>query len=364
MAENSLTQNRKADHIRLALAQQQTERVNDYDAVEFVHHALDAVNTADVNIATEIAGSVWSHPFYINAMTGGTEQAGQINQKLALACAATGTAIAAGSLGVALDNPETAPSFQVLRKHNPHGFIFANIGAGRGLADARRAVELLEANALQIHVNAVQETVMAEGDTDFSRWLENIETIVNGLSLDNVPVVVKEVGFGLSRRTLEKLSEIGVQIADVSGTGGTNFAQIEADRRGDDYGYLNSFGQSAVCALLDAPEFPCLLASGGVRNPLDVVKLLALGADAVGVAGRFLRTVVDAEHTALIAQLEWWQARVTELFALLGAHNYKQLRQTDVLLRGRVFEYCKLRGLDASLYAKRAGNTQHGQGVK
>lgn len=351
---NNLASSRKDDHIRFALQQQASASHRDYDDVEFLHHALAGVNIGQVRLEQQLFGATWQHPLYINAMTGGTEAALRINSVLAEAAAQTGVALASGSVGVALDAPETAASFRVLRRLNPHGFLFSNIGAGRSVSDAQRAVELLAANALQIHVNAVQETVMPEGDRDFAEWVNQIADIVAALDRDGVPVVVKEVGFGLSRRTLQTLQDVGVVCADVSGTGGTNFAQIEAARRTDNIDYLHSFGQSAIVSLLDAPAGMTLLGSGGVRNPLDAVKLLALGAQAAGVAGYFLRYAASESSETVAEQLQWWVARIRELYALLGARDLAQLQQTDVLLRGRVREYCSLRAIDTVAYARRS----------
>ncbi|MDO4241168.1 MAG: type 2 isopentenyl-diphosphate Delta-isomerase [Microbacteriaceae bacterium] len=351
-AEVSLAASRKEDHIDFALAQQTQAKPSDFDCVEFLHHALGGINIAEVDLAQEIAGKTWQHPLYINAMTGGTERAGVVNRTLAEAAAETGVAVAAGSLGIALDNPETAPSFRVLREANPQGFVFANIGAGRPVSDALRAVELLQADALQIHVNAAQETVMPEGSRNFGDWLDGIAEIAASCP---VPVVVKEVGFGLSKRTLSQLREIGVRFADVSGRGGTDFALIEAGRRDDGYADLAGFGQSAVVSLLDAPaDFGTLFASGGVRSPLDAVKLLALGAQAVGVAGHFLQTAISGDSAKMAQQLRWWLERTRELCALLGAKSVADLRRTDVLLRGEVREFCELRGVAAAGFARRS----------
>lgn len=362
----SLAQHRKDDHIRFALAaQQRPTQHRDFDDVEFVHHALGGINPERVTLATEVAGREWQQPLYVNAMTGGTPTAATVNRALALACAQAGVALASGSVGVALDQPRQADSFRVLRQLNPNGFVFANIGAGRSVTDARRAVELLEADALQIHLNAVQETVMPEGECGFDSWLSEIAEIVSALEGDGVPVVVKEVGCGLSTKTLKQLRDIGVRIADVSGTGGTSFAAIEAQRRsdGEAYTYLNDFGQSAVVSLLDAPEFDTLLASGGVKTPLDAAKLLALGARAVGVAGHFLRVAVTGDHEKVAEQLNWWIARLRELFALLGSANLIELQQTDMLVRGRVREYCELRGINPGKWARRSESDQKHQAV-
>ena len=293
-------------------------------------------------------------PFYINGMTGGTETTAHVNRELAVAARETGIAMGVGSMSVALDHPETADGFTVIRRENPDGFVMANLGAGRTAQDALRAVELIDADALQIHVNAVQETVMPEGGRDFSRWPELIGEIIETVP---VPVVIKEVGFGLSRRTLARLGRLGAAYADVSGTGGTDFLRIENDRRPErDFSYLSGFGQSAVTSLLDAPDAahrPELLASGGVRDPLDVIKALALGARAVGVAGTFLRSVLDGGAEELVPVITSWQQHTRQLQAMLAAATPAELERTDVLLRGRVGEYCTLRGLDAASYARR-----------
>lgn len=347
---------RKDDHIQFALDQQaNAPQHSPWDDVEFIHHALGAIDVSTVSLATQVGEMSWQHPVYINAMTGGTDTALRVNAALAEAANETGTTIASGSVGVALDDASTAASFRVLRERNPNGVLIANIGAGRTLDDALRAVDLLEANALQIHVNAAQELVMPEGDRQFSRWVDEIARVVNGLS---VPVIVKEVGFGLSRRTLETLRDIGVTIADVAGSGGTNFARIEGARRAadDPFTELDSWGQPAVACLVDAPEFGALLASGGVRTPLDVVRGLALGARAVGVAGTFLRTAISGDAAAVAHQLDWWKRRITDLCALLGAQNPGDLVTADVLLRGDLREFCNLRGIDAAHYSRRSHN--------
>ncbi|HIY25052.1 MAG TPA: type 2 isopentenyl-diphosphate Delta-isomerase [Candidatus Brachybacterium merdigallinarum] len=347
---------RKDQHLALAGDQARAgARRNEFDDVELIHHALAGIDVASVSTATRIAGRTWPMPFYINGMTGGTDTTARVNRDLAIAARETGIAMGVGSMSVALDHPETAAGFTVIREENPDGFVMANLGAGRSARDALAAVELISADALQLHVNVVQETVMPEGGRDFSAWPEEIREIIETVP---VPVVVKEVGFGLSRRTLTHLGTLGAAYADVSGTGGTDFVRIENDRRdGRDFAYLNGFGQSAVTSLLDAPdaaERPELLASGGVRTPLDVIRALALGARAVGVAGTFLRPVLDGGADALIPVITLWQEHVRQLQAMLGAATPADLPRTDLLLRGRVGEYCTLRGIDAAAFTRRS----------
>lgn len=349
---------RKDEHVDLAVAQQ--PHGNDFDAIDFVHDALAAVDVAEVDLRAKIGPVTWPVPFYINGMTGGTEKTGQINRVLAIGAAAVGIPMATGSVSVALDNPATAASFRVIREENPHGFVMANIGAGRGAEDAQRAVDLVEADALQVHINAVQEIVMPEGDREFAHWQSNIAAIVRAVE---VPVIVKEVGFGLSRRTVETLRELGVAIADVGGTGGTDFAAIEnARRKGREYAYLAGYGLSTPACLLDAgcgnsaravgaDGFP-ILASGGIRTPFDAVKALALGARAAGVAAQFLRLALAGEDT-LVAGLNSWKEQIRALLALLGAKNPVAATETDVIIRAGLREWCEARGIDIHPYAHR-----------
>ena len=360
-----MSADRKDDHIRLAAGQQDDSgRRRGYDDVEIIHHALAGIDRDRVDLSVTVGPWTFPAPFYINGMTGGTDTALAINRALAAAAARTGIPMASGSVGIALDHPEAASSFTVIRDENPTGLVFANIGAGRSVDDAKRAVDLLSADGLQLHLNSVQETVMPEGSREFSSWLGLIEDIVAGL---DVPVIVKEVGFGLSAATLGKLRDAGVRIADVAGSGGTDFAKIENDRRGgghDDYSYLNGYGSSAVQCLLDAraeafvgpdaaPDFT-VLASGGVRHPFDVVKALALGARAVGVAGTFLKIALDEGPDGMVTALETWQARLGEMMAMLGAQTPGALEHTDLLIRGESGEFARLRGLDPATLAARS----------
>lgn len=353
---------RKDDHVQIALDLHDERRPHtEFDEVEFLHHALDAINVDSVDLSVMVDDFNWSSPFYINGMTGGTTQTGEVNRELAIAARETGLSMACGSVSIALDAPDDESirrAFTVIREENPDGFVIANIGIGRAADDAVRAVDLLHANALQVHVNAVQETVMPEGNRDFSNWQRSLEQLI---AASPVPVIVKEVGFGLSRRTLERIAQMGTRLADVSGKGGTDFLQIENTRRSTqqgDFSMLGGFGQSALACLLDAPhDGPELLASGGVRHPFDAVKALALGARAVGVAGTFLHTVRGGGAQALIPLIEQWHDQTRSILALLGAERPASLTSTDMLIRARLAEYCHLRGIDITAYARRSEMT-------
>ncbi|MGO2697161.1 MAG: type 2 isopentenyl-diphosphate Delta-isomerase, partial [Enterococcus faecalis] len=219
--------NRKDEHLSLAKAFHK-KKSNDFDRVRFVHQSFAESAVNEVDISTSFLSFQLPQPFYVNAMTGGSQRAKEINQQLGIIAKETGLLVATGSVSAALKDASLADTYQIMRKENPDGLIFANIGAGLGVEEAKRALDLFQANALQIHVNVPQELVMPEGDRDFTNWLTKIEAIVQAVE---VPVIVKEVGFGMSQETLEKLTSIGVQAADVSGQGGTSFTQIENARR-------------------------------------------------------------------------------------------------------------------------------------
>ena len=202
---------RKDEHLELAMRLHGQDRAGAFDDVSFIHHSLPGVSAEQVDIGTTVLGCRWEVPFYINAMTGGTQTTAAINAGLAEAAAEAGVAIACGSQHVALRDPERADGFRVIRRRAPGAFVLANVGPTVSPQEALQAVEMLEANALQIHLNAAQELVMPEGDRDFTDWSEAIAGIVAAVP---VPVVVKEVGFGLSRRTIEALARTGVAAVD------------------------------------------------------------------------------------------------------------------------------------------------------
>ena len=341
-------QNRKDAHLALADAQYNPRANSGFDSVRFMPNALPQVALDEVDSSVRVFAEdascacsasanpafLWSSPLYINAMTGGSANAQKINAQLARVAAKTGVAIASGSLSAALQNDALTDTFSVIRSENPRGFVMANVSAGTSQSDAMCAVDMLQANALQVHLNAAQELVMPEGDRDFRNWLKNIEQIVRSCERVRVPVVVKETGCGMTARDVLRLRDIGVRAVDVSGRGGTNFVTIENARRshgGCDY--LADWGLTTVESLIDIRKCEALksnrveiFASGGVRTPLDVVCALALGASAVGVAGEFLHTLMHEGEDALAQQISDWQEQIRVIMALLGCKSVADLR--------------------------------------
>ena len=344
----SLIEQRKDDHIEIAYRQYNAQAESGFEHVRFIPNALPqlALNDVDTSVKVFDETTKWDTPLYINAMTGGSKKGENINESLARVAAKTGLAMASGSLSAALKNPRLAETFSVIRRFNPRGFVMANVSAGASAEQAIKAVEILQANALQIHLNAAQELVMSEGDRDFSAWLNNIEEIVSALDSMKVPVVVKETGCGMSARDVLRLQNVGVRAVDVGGRGGTNFVAIENARRGRESGYefLDSWGLTTVESLIDIAQCDEILreqrdsaqmqvfASGGVRTPLDVVRSLRLGASAAGVAGEFLHTLISEGEDALVEQIESWKAQIRVIMALLGCKNIEDLRENSRIL--------------------------------
>lgn len=339
--------NRKDEHLLLAKAQQSQPKENDFDAVSFVHQSMVSISDAQIDLTTSINGLTLEVPFYINAMTGGSEKTKVFNQQLAMVAKATGLMMATGSVSAALKDPSVADSYTVVRDENPQGLVLANMGAGRNAEDAQKMIELLHADGLQIHLNVPQELVMPEGEHDFDSWAANIRETIEAVS---VPVIVKEVGFGMAQETIQKLLELGVQAVDVSGRGGTSFTQIENSRRERrELSYLDNWGQSTVISLLEAQPFMdelTVLASGGIRNAFDIFKAVSLGANAVGISGAILNTVMSEGVDATIELVEDWKAQLRLLYALTGKATTKDVQKNQLIITGAPKEWAELRGIN------------------
>ena len=334
--------NRKDDHIREALSQ--NHPTNDFDLIRFVPSSLTSKNVHEVDLKTTFFGHTFQAPIYINAMTGGSEQATQINQRLAEIAKACGLMIASGSVSAALKDPFWEESFRILRSTNPDGCILANIGLSQNLDGAKKAIELLQANGLQIHLNAPQEIVMPEGDRDFSHWRTRLQEIIQQV---NVPVIVKEVGFGMSTETANELQSMGVQWIDVGGKGGTNFIEVENSRRPLPMNDFVDYGFSTVESLLDlhGKHSLTVFASGGVRGAYDIVKSLYLGADMVGLSGYFLKLVHQHSVSECIEIINQLIQDVKGIFAVLDVNNLQELRSKKVIYDSKLNQFMKQRGI-------------------
>lgn len=329
---------RKDDHVALALSQN-IESERDFDLMKYVHRSLVRMNFSDVNTQATYLGRDFPYPFYINAMTGGSNKTLETNRKLALVAKQFGLAMAVGSQHAALDDASLIASYRIVRETNPDGFIMGNVSANASVDDALKAVAMIDADALGIHINVAQELTMDEGDRDFTDWESNIKNIVDALS---VPVIVKEVGFGMSQETVARLIDLGVSHVDVSGHGGTNFIWIENTRsKNQRFDYLADWGISTVESLLRTRGLQSsveILASGGVKTPLDVMKLCTLGAKAVGISGYFLKAA-QLEEEEMLASIAGFIHDFKLLMVLVGAKSVSSLVYCDYDLLGKLTSY-------------------------
>lgn len=346
-------QKRKSEHIKHALKIGQT-RMTGFDDISFIHQSLPDTSIEEIELKTNIGELSLSSPIFINAMTGGGGEATyQINKKLALAAKETDLPIAVGSQMSAIKDPSEERTYKIVREVYKRGLIFGNLGSEATSDQAKAAVEMLEANALQIHVNTIQELTMPEGDRSFIGALKRIEQIANKVE---VPVIVKEVGFGMSKETAEQLYAVGVTAVDVGGYGGTNFAKIENERRERLLSFFDDWGIPTAISIVEAKEAnPSLsvIASGGIQTSADIVKALALGSQAAGLAGKFLRTLVDYGVEGLIKEIEEVKADLRILMTALGAKTVKELQGVPIMLTGHTHHWLNERGIDTKKYSQR-----------
>jgi isopentenyl-diphosphate delta-isomerase len=300
---------RKSEHIQINLEQDVGSGITTgLEHYRFIHEALPELDLKEIRTDCELFSRQLAAPLLISSMTGGTDEAERINRNLAEAAQSARIAMGVGSQRVALETPETAKSFNI-RDLAPDILLFANLGAiqlnyGYDIEACDKVVEMIEADALILHFNALQEAVQPEGDTQFNGLLKKIEHVCANLS---VPVIAKEVGWGFSVETAGKLIDAGVSAIDVAGAGGTSWSQVEMHR-------ATSPNQAALAAaFLDwgiptaiaidtihrhYPDLP-LIASGGLRNGMDLAKCIALGATLGGMAGPFLKAAVNSSEAVL-----------------------------------------------------------------
>ncbi|MEH1914323.1 type 2 isopentenyl-diphosphate Delta-isomerase [Nostoc sp.] len=337
------TQNRKADHIRICLEEdvQCDQITNGLERYRFTHSCLPELNHDDIDISTTFLGKKLDAPLLISSMTGGTEQAAIINQRLAKVAQHYKIAMGVGSQRVAVEKPQVADTFAV-RKYAPDVLLFANLGAVQlnykyGLDECLRVVDILEADALILHINPLQECIQPKGDTNFRGLLDKISILCSKLP---VPVIAKEVGNGISTAIAQKLLAAGVAAIDVAGAGGTSWAKVESERAESplqrrlgktfaDWGLPTAECITTIRTI--AKDVP-LIASGGLRHGLDVATAIALGADIAGLAMPFLQAAATSE-TAVAELTEVLIAEITTVLFCTGNTTLYQLKHSGSLQR-------------------------------
>lgn len=346
---------RKIQHLNSALSLNR-EFDNGLDDVQFVHQSIPDLSIDDVSINTKIGELNLSSPIFINAMTGGGgEKTAQINRQLAKVAKECQIAMAVGSQMAALKDKDEINSYRIVREENPNGMIIANLGSEANVEQAKQAIEMVQADALQIHLNVIQELTMPEGDRNFKGALTRIEKIVKEL---NVPIIIKEVGFGISRETVRQLENIGVSIIDVGGVGGTNFAEIENNRRDQKLLFFNKWGITTATSIVEASQVPTvsIISSGGLRDSIDIAKSIALGATATAFAGRFLQTIVSKGVEDLIDEIKTLEHHLKFIMTAVGAKTINDLQKAPVVISGSTYHWLNQRGIETKAYSNRTIN--------
>ncbi len=333
----ALERDRKLEHIQLALERRMQHESRFFDRYAFVHEALPDADLAEIDTAMSFLGKPLAAPLLVSCMTGGTDSAAEINRNLAVAAERAGIALGVGSQRKALEDEATAATFAV-RDLAPTVPLLANLGAvqlnyGFGIDECRRAVEMISADALVLHLNPLQEAIQPEGQCDFRGLVPKIAELVAELG---VPVVVKEIGCGISGATARRLFDAGVRIIDSAGLGGTSWARIEAARASDlEIGELFAdWGVPTPDSILQLAAIDGLtvIGSGGVRSGLDVAKALAFGADLVGLAQPFLAAAMKSpEKVVERIQRTLQELRITMFCA--GARDLDELRRVPLEAR-------------------------------
>ncbi len=341
--EGLVLASRKADHIRINLEEDVASRLtNGLERYRFMHQALPELDARAIDTSLSIFGKQLQAPLLISCMTGGTEEARQINRNLALAAQEAGVAMGVGSTRVAVVRPELADTFRV-RDVAPDILLFANIGAvqlnyGFDAEQCRQAVATIGADGLVLHLNPLQEMLQPEGDHNWSGLLTKIEHVVRALRAEGIPVIAKEVGWGISPRAARDLANAGVDAIDVAGAGGTSWSQVEMFRAHNqvqrriaeafvDWGIPTA---DSIRYVREAAPGMTIFASGGLKNGVDGAKCLALGATLFGMARPFLRAATISAQ-AVAAEVAVIVGQLRAVMLCTGSRDLDALRRAELI---------------------------------
>lgn len=346
-------QERKLDHLEYSLKITERTVESGLSDIRLLHQSISGINPTDVDLSVEFLGKRLAAPLMINAITGGHPDTLRINRELAMAARKTGLAMAVGSQKAALENDAVKSTYTIAREENPDGILLANLSAGCTLEEAEKAVEMIKADGIQLHFNVPQELAMEEGDHDFGSIIPDLASLVERIK---VPVIAKEVGFGISRETALILYKLGINIIDIGGRGGTNFISIENARKGCINSELEGWGIPTAVSLFECLDLRLpikLIASGGLRTPLDIARSLAAGANMVAMAKPFLDILVNGSMKMLIDYIERLKHDLSVYMVMAGARDICGLSKAPLVISGQTAEWLIRRGVEINAYARR-----------
>ena len=322
-----------------------------FEDIELIHNVLPEIDKNDIDLSTSVFGKKLDSPLFITAITGGHPAAKEINKQLAIAAENNGIALGVGSQRAACEHPELEDTYTVVRENAPDCLLVGNIGAPQ-LNLAEKAVEILDADILAIHLNPLQESIQPEGDLDARGYTDLIAQITDSVK---IPVLAKETGCGISAESAKILVDAGVDFIDIEGAGGTSWAAVETYRAEDrylgetfwDWGIPTAISTAEVVNNVNVP----VISSGGIRTGLEAAKAIALGADAVGMALPFLKNCSSQE--ALNTFVKRFNDSLRIAMFLVGANNIEELTQSRLVIRGKTREWLNERGINTQIYSRR-----------
>ena len=334
---NSQRRERKDAHIENYLRSKSKESTL-LDNVYIEHNAISDVSLDEIDTSIEFMDKKISMPLMIDAMTGGGSVSISINEDLSSICESLNIPMAVGSESIALSEEDSRESFELV-KYKENLFRIGNLGFEREYEDFIFARDLIDANAMQVHLNLAQELVMKEGDNSYHSSLELIEKLVNDF---DYPIIVKETGSGISKTVAKKLIDVGVKYIDVAGKGGTNFIEIEDLRDFEvDYSDLYNWGIPTAKSIIDIRSISddtFIIASGGVRTAMDLAKSIIIGADMAAMTGEVLNYLLHGGYDACESFLKEINLKLKIIMVLLGVRNIDELKNVDYKLTGELKE--------------------------
>ena len=344
---------RKNDHLFLSMHRE--DRRMAFSDISFVNNCLPDLDLQDIKLNSSYLGRTHRSPLFINAITGGTSLAKRVNGALAAVAREFSIPMAVGSQMAALENKKVRSSYSIVRKVNPDGEIWANIGSYAEPTMVKQAVEMIGADAVQIHLNTPQEIAMKSGDCNFKGLAERIKEII---ATSEVPVIIKEVGFGISGKEAKVIMNLGASAIDVGGKGGTNFIAIEQARSSTGFSRrFTEWGILTPISLIEVLERTGgkinIFASGGINNGTDAALALALGADAVGMAGLPVYLIMKFGPQVLLRKLKFIEKELKAIMLMAGASDIEDLKKIPLVITGYTAEWLQRREIDPSKYANR-----------
>ncbi|MBS4537374.1 type 2 isopentenyl-diphosphate Delta-isomerase [Clostridium sp. D2Q-11] len=337
-SKSKIRSSRKKDHVNHIL-KDNFESDNYFKDIYLEHNSLPELDFAEISTKSSFLGKDISFPVMINAMTGGFDKAVEINSNLAKIARELNIPMAVGSQTIAIKDKNYEASFKIVREVLKDGVVISNVNAFVSVDEARRAMEMIQADAIQIHLNPAQEICMPEGDRDFKGVLNNIEDMVKKI---DKPVIVKEVGFGISKDVATRLRSIGVKYIDVGGHGGTNFIKVENARNEEfDFYELFEWGIPTALSLIETRAISNdlnIISTGGMRTANEVVKALCVGADIIGISGPVLKKFVDEGYESAEKYLQNIIYKSKVIMLLLGKKNIGELKNVPYRIKGELKE--------------------------